>query len=127
LLTPPDSLSISVIESISDAEFAVTEILKLTEKVPFIGLDCEWVGNNSTALLQLAVFSDSGTKCYLFRLQKFDDKIFELLNNILNENSIIKLGVGIDGDYKRLLAEGFVDVTKYSFLDLRFLAVQRVG
>ena len=91
------------------------------------GLDCEWVGNNSTALLQLAVFSDSGTKCYLFRLQKFDDKIFELLNNILNENSIIKLGVGIDGDYKRLLAEGFVDVTKYSFLDLRFLAVQRVG
>ena len=109
-----------------DAEKAAGEIISCTERVPFCGLDCEWVGNNRTALLQISVFNDAagdGSKCYLFRLCKLDERPMPLLHQLLNSESIIKLGVGIDGDFKRLVNEGYVAAGNQSFLDLRFLAV----
>ena len=66
-MAPAEKSSISIIQSIPEAQVAIEEMIKFTENVPFVGLDCEWVGTNTTALLQLAVFSDSGAKCYLFR------------------------------------------------------------
>ena len=45
------------------------------------------------------------------------------LKEILNDKKILKLGVGIDGDLKRLINEGYVTPGNEFFLDLRFLAV----
>ena len=121
---PPELGAISTIEDNVEAENAAGEIIAFTDRVPFCGLDCEWVGNNRTALLQISVFNDKeGFKCYLFRLCKLDERPMPLLHHLLNSESVIKLGVGIDGDFKRLVTEGYVAAGNQSFLDLRFLAV----
>jgi len=121
----PNLKSIRLIETSSDAETAAQEILTLSENVRVIGFDCEWVGNNKTSLLQISVFdkdSPDGSRSYLFRLCKFGNDKMPLLHELLNSQEVVKLGVGIDGDFKRLISERYVEPGNDSFLDLRFLA-----
>ena len=50
-----------------------------------------------------------------------------MLNELLNSQDVIKLGVGIDGDFKRLISDRYVAPGNDSYLDLRFLAAQSVS
>ena len=53
----------------------------------------------------------------------FNQRYQKSLKEILNDKKILKLGVGIDGDLKRLVNEGYVTPGNEFFLDLRFLAL----
>ena len=118
----PSLKSISIIESNSEAEIAAKEILALTKNVPFIGFDCE--GQNPTALLQIAVFdkdAPDGFRCYLFRLSQFNpESSMPNLRKLLNSD-VIKLGVSVDIDIKRLTNDGYIAPGHISYFDLRFL------
>ena len=121
----PDLSSIKILETVEETEKAAAEILRCVKSVPFCGLDCEWVGKNPTALLQLSVFDSeaASAKCFLFRLSKLSKSPrIPVLESLLNNPDIIKLGVGINGDFSRLVNEGFVMSGSEAFLDLRFLA-----
>jgi hypothetical protein len=62
-----------------------------------IGMDAEWVSNGPIALLQLS----SETVCVLIQMQRLTEMPSEL-KDLLSNKKIIKTGVAIDGDAKRL-------------------------
>lgn len=95
-----------------------------------IGFDLEWVGSKKVSLMQLA-FPD-GT-CFLVRLLGEDaaQKLPEPLIEMLGRPDILKLGVGIAEDVRRLRADrglvcrGWVDVRHLARLHRPHL--QRLG
>lgn len=92
------------------------------EKVVF-GLDCEWVNQEKqgkkegpvhpVALLQIAFPNKT---CFLVRLCKMHGKIPQKVKDVLEDSHILKTGVGISDDVKKLnscyslVIQGFVDV-----------------
>ncbi|KAL9959867.1 hypothetical protein ACROYT_G033231 [Oculina patagonica] len=93
-------------------------------KLNFLGMDCEWVNkkgqtNAPVALLQIATpLSD----CFLIRLCKMDGHLPQTVREILEDKSILKFGVGIKDDAKRLC--GMFGVTVQGCVDLRHV-IQR--
>ena len=115
---------IEIVTSIDQAESAAQRIL--SSGLTYCGLDCEWVGKNKTgrgsiflvnqsiirlfsslfqALIQISVFIDGQVHCFLFRICKFSLLACPSLIRLLKSESLIKLGVGIDGDMKKLAKE----------------------
>ncbi|PIK36013.1 putative exonuclease 3'-5' domain-containing protein 2 [Apostichopus japonicus] len=93
-----------------------------------LGMDCEWTTSdhsqkaNPVALLQLA--TPKGL-CVLFRLCKIrGHKELQGLGKILNDRSILKVGVGILSDAKKL-AQDYGFSTK-GCIDLRHLALRHL-
>ena len=88
-------------------------------KLNFLGMDCEWVNkkgctNTPVALLQIATpLSD----CFLVRLCKMDGQLPQTVREILEDKSILKFGVGIKEDAKRLT--GMFGVQVMGCVDLR--------
>ncbi|XP_058825513.1 exonuclease 3'-5' domain-containing protein 2-like [Topomyia yanbarensis] len=87
---------------------------------PILGLDCEWVSERGrrypVALLQLATHRGF---CALFRLCEMR-RIPSELRNLLNDPSILKVGVGPDVDANYLEEDYNIRVIRT--LDLRHLA-----
>ena len=70
----------------------------------YIGIDCEWVNkegqvNAPVALLQIAT---PLCDCFLVRLCKMDGQIPQTVKEILEDKTVLKFGVGIQDDAKRL-------------------------
>ncbi|XP_067051206.1 exonuclease 3'-5' domain-containing protein 2-like [Acropora muricata] len=70
----------------------------------YIGIDCEWVNkkgqvNAPVALLQIAT---PLCDCFLVRLCKMDGQMPQTVKEILEDKTILKFGVGIQDDAKRL-------------------------
>eukprot|EP01084_Bolivina_argentea_P262846 444668_1 len=65
-----------------------------------IGLDCEWVRNHKVSLLQIA----NNNLIILIRLNQLKSIPIELIS-LLRNVQIIKCGVGIKGDMKKLLSD----------------------
>ena len=95
--------------------------------VNFIGFDCEWVSrdngvetsthvNSPVALLQIATPSE----CILVQVSNLKS-IPDMLKNVLENKHILKFGVGIDEDCKRLRMFG---IQVCGTVDLRYL-IQR--
>ena len=90
----------------------------------YLGIDCEWVNTKdqrkfAVALLQIATpLSD----CFLIRLNKMGGQMPESVREILEDETIIKFGVGIMDDAKRLSGMCGVDVS--GCVDLRHV-IQR--
>ena len=91
---------------------------KYAFKINYIGIDCEWVNkegqvNAPVALLQIAT---PLCDCFLVRLCKMDGQIPQTVKEILEDKTVLKFGVGIQDDAKRLWkmfgihAEGCVDL-----------------
>lgn len=101
------------------------ELLKELEKFSVCGLDTEWVTKDKVrqpiALLQLAVKSGL---CILIRLNMLAKPIPESMQELLANPSILKVGVSISEDSKKLLSDHGLVVR--GFLDLRNV-VDRVG
>lgn len=70
----------------------------------FLGLDCEWVNEKGrethpVALLQIATPLND---CFLIRLCKMKARLPSVLKEILEDRNILKFGVGIQDDAKKL-------------------------
>ena len=87
-------------------------------KMNYIGIDCEWVSkkgqeNAPVALLQIAT---PLCDCFLVRLCKMDGQMPQVIKEVLEDRTVLKFGVGIQNDAKRLLemfgihAQGCVDL-----------------
>ena len=77
---------------------------KYAFKINYIGIDCEWVNkegqvNAPVALLQIAT---PLCDCFLVRLCKMDGQIPQTVKEILEDKTVLKFGVGIQDDAKRL-------------------------
>ena len=88
-------------------------------RLNFLGMDCEWVNkkghtNTPVALLQIATpLSD----CFLIRLCKMNGHLPQTVRDILEDKNILKFGVGIKEDAKRLT--GMFGVQVMGCVDLR--------
>ena len=70
----------------------------------FIGIDCEWVNrkgqaNAPVALLQIAT---PLCDCFLIRLCKMEGRMPQSVKGLLEDKNILKFGVGIQDDVKKL-------------------------
>lgn len=104
------------------------ELTKELEKYPYevvvLGLDCEWVSQDRreveeespvcpVALLQLAF---PHGRCFLIRLCQMNARLPDKLRDILEERNVLKTGVGIGEDAKKLsscyglVVQGCVDL-----------------
>lgn len=84
--------------------------------VKFIGLDCEWESQkkNGVALIQVSF----GNHCLLYR-PFMSDTFPQKLKQILEDQTVLKFGVGIDEDARRLSTYG---LSVKGYVDLRNLA-----
>ena len=100
-------------------EFLQSYKLRYLLKLNYLGIDCEWVNtkdqrNFAVALLQIATpLSD----CFLIRLCKMDGQMPKSVREILEDETILKFGVGIMDDARRLSKMCGVDVS--GCVDLR--------
>ncbi|GFU03403.1 exonuclease 3'-5' domain-containing protein 2 [Nephila pilipes] len=110
-----------VIESAEEWNLYENEIIKVFYKCKFIGIDCEWVTveneRKPVSLLQLA--TDSGF-CVLVRLSCFPVCWIPSLFELLRDENIIKVGVGVAGDASKLFNDYRLQM--HGFVDLRYLA-----
>ena len=93
-------------------------------RMNYLGIDCEWVNtkgqvNAPVALLQIAT---PICDCFLVRLCKMEGQMPQILEEILQDKTILKFGVGIQDDVKRLSAMFGINV--WGCVDLRHV-VQR--
>ena len=77
---------------------------KYAFKMNYIGIDCEMVNkegqvNAPVALLQIAT---PMCDCFLVRLCKMDGQMPQTVKEILEDKTVLKFGVGIQDDAKRL-------------------------
>ena len=88
-------------------------------KLNFLGLDCEWVNrkgqaNAPVALLQIAT---PLCDCFLIRLCKMEGRLPQTVREILKDKNVLKFGVGIQDDVKKL--SGMFGVDVFGCVDLR--------
>ena len=104
-------------EEWAEIESRVAEILDMH---PFVGFDIEWVSNQRhnakpVSLMQLSFYNG---RTVLLRINKFD-VIPESLKSILMDSQIVKIGVGVFDDAKKLkedyglLVRGSLDLRHY--------------
>jgi len=120
-LRAPKKEEIIIVKSSEDADAAAEAIIAANPAC--VGLDCEWVGKNKTALVQISAWmGNSDIKCFLFRLCHFDILSASKLLELLRHDKIVKLGVGIDGDMKKLAKEFDPAILSGVYFDLRHAA-----
>lgn len=95
-------------------------------KLNYIGIDCEWANNEGqenmpVALLQIATPMND---CFLVRLCKMSGQMPQTVKEILEDKDVVKFGVGIQDDVKRLElygihAQGCVDLRDVAQLENR--------
>ncbi|XP_031636157.1 exonuclease 3'-5' domain-containing protein 2-like [Contarinia nasturtii] len=111
---------IRVISNQADCRRGLKEIWEHCRDYPVIGFDCEWtnMGNQRQPVVLLQLQSYHGL-CLLIRLPYVG--ILEELQELLENERILKVGVGVDLDAKYLFEDYRVHVR--STLDLRYMAV----
>jgi len=122
----PKTVRVYVIDNASSCEKLLQSFQsRYTFERSYIGLDCEWVNkkgqvNAPVALLQIAtpLFD-----CFLVRLCKMDGQMPKAVKQILEDRTILKFGVAIQNDAKRLLEMFGIQVR--GCVDLRHIITQR--
>ncbi|GFO20170.1 exonuclease 3'-5' domain-containing protein 2 [Plakobranchus ocellatus] len=92
------------------------KVLNDIRHVKVLGLDCEWVQRRPVALLQLS--TPTGL-CVLVRLFKLGSGIPETLKSLLADKSVLKVGVAILDDSKKLFQDYGLQVN--GCVDLRHM------
>ena len=105
-------VTVSVIESDHDLR-NVENFVECAKTHQILGLDLEWVNNGKPSLMQLAL---PDGKCILVRLSLLSE-IPNMLEQLLQDPDVIKLGVGIKQDCDKLLTDYSVKVR--SWVDIR--------
>ncbi|KAL8583989.1 hypothetical protein ACOMHN_048596 [Nucella lapillus] len=110
-----------IVSTAEEWDQCFNQLLRDAEKTKMLGIDCEWVMKRPVALLQIA--SSSGV-CVLVRLFKLGHAgIPQSLKTLLSDRSILKLGVAVNDDAKKLLRD--YDLKLIGCVDLRHI-LQRV-
>jgi ribonuclease D len=117
-------LKILMIESRNDWTKIPPSFFMSVEKSKIVGLDCEWVAEDTKEPVALLQISSHSGECVLIRLCKVKN-ILPKIQKILENEEIIKVGVGIKGDALRLRQISGVAVR--GSLDLRHLVSIRQG
>jgi len=73
--------------------------------------------------MQISVSTPIGIKCFLIRLCKVDIRICYELMSFLRDEDVVKLGCGIDGDFKRLRE---VDFVIFHPATIRYLSLPKI-
>jgi len=111
-----------VVSSTSDWDKIAPDVLSHVKLFPFIGLDCEWVSMGGTpapvSLLQIATHRGL---CVLVRLSQLES-FPQSLRQLLVDYDVIKAGVAILDDAKKLLVDYNIDLN--GCVDLRHLVVR---
>uniref|UniRef100_A0A1B6E4P1 Exonuclease 3'-5' domain-containing protein 2 n=2 Tax=Clastoptera arizonana TaxID=38151 RepID=A0A1B6E4P1_9HEMI len=111
-----------IVCSESEGKYVVNLLNRKCKKIKVLGLDCEWVQEkghrNPVALLQLATTDGYCSIFQLCHIRNIPTELFELLKN----ESIFKVGVGIHNDATNLMLD--YGLKCEGFLDLRHLAQQ---
>lgn len=121
----PRMSRIFVLDSVSSCDnFLQSYRAQYPFKMNFLGLDCEWVNKKGqtsapVALLQIAT---PLCDCFLIRLCKMGNHLPQTVRDILEDKSVLKFGVGIQDDAKKL--SGMFGVAVLGCVDLRHV-VQR--
>ncbi|XP_039254782.2 exonuclease 3'-5' domain-containing protein 2-like isoform X1 [Styela clava] len=114
---------IHVVSHPTDFDSILSTFIIDTNDVKVLGFDCEWTsssnGTNPIALLQLTT---SDYSCYLIRLNKLNSFIPKEILSVLQNKSILKVGVGIMDDAAKLLRDHGISVQ--GCLDLRAFAAR---
>ena len=82
----------------------------------YIGIDCEWNKGQVNAPVALLQIATPLCDCFLVRLCKMDGQMPQIVKEILEDQSVLKFGVGIQNDAKRLFemfgihAQGCIDL-----------------
>eukprot|EP01084_Bolivina_argentea_P081958 148414_1 len=97
-----DSITTKIVSDNVSCSKALREFMSFNPST--LGLDCEWVGKNKISLLQLA----HEKMILLIRIHKLKTIPIELIG-LLNNNTIIKCGVGIYGDAAKLRHDYNID------------------
>lgn len=122
-----DHQEIVVMDGARDSKQTLQKMVDHIQELKVLGLDCEWITHENqarpVALLQLA--TPKGL-CVLFHLCKFKSVRTDLpeLTHILMDRSILKVGVGVLDDAKKL-AKDYGLITK-GCVDLRHLALRHL-
>jgi len=85
--------------------------------VHFIGLDCEWESRKKDGVAMLQI--SSGNDCILYRPCLTEGVFPDNLKKLLEDRKVLKFGVGIEEDVRRLRLHG---IHVRGFVDLRNLA-----
>ncbi|KAL3222588.1 hypothetical protein MRX96_028369 [Rhipicephalus microplus] len=115
------------VPSLEDFERVEALFLELCRQSGILGLDCEWLPyakkgtNNKVALLQLAPTRDFSVLLRLCKMLSDDDAsvLPESLRAVLDDESIVKLGVAVCNDASKLRREYGLSVR--GCLDLRYV------
>jgi 3''-5'' exonuclease. len=99
------------------SELVAQQMYRHDNPVQFIGLDCEWESRKKDGIALLQV--SSGSDCILYRVCQTDNVIPANLKKLLEDRKVLKFGVGIEEDVRRLRLHG---VLVKGFVDLRNLA-----
>ncbi|XP_030568100.1 exonuclease 3'-5' domain-containing protein 2 [Drosophila novamexicana] len=112
---------IEVITSVNESQRILNELKSHCESFKVLGFDCEWITVGGTrrpvALLQLSSYKGL---CALFRLCCMK-QIPKDLRELLEDDSVIKVGVAPQDDAMKLSHDFGVGVA--STLDLRYMAI----
>ena len=113
-----------VLDDITTCDAKLRSYLTKQPKLNFVGLDCEWVSrkgcsNAPVALLQMATPEND---CFLVRLCKMGGTLPASVKKILEDRNILKFGVGIQGDAKKLCGTYGVNVS--GCVDLRHVVLR---
>lgn len=99
-----------VVSSASDWEKIASDVWSHVRMFPFIGLDCEWVSMGGTpgpvSLLQIATHRGL---CVLVRLCQLET-VPQSLRQLLVDHDVVKAGVAILDDAKKLLVDYNIDL-----------------
>uniref|UniRef100_L7M0H0 Putative 3-5 exonuclease n=1 Tax=Rhipicephalus pulchellus TaxID=72859 RepID=L7M0H0_RHIPC len=119
--------NVVVCSSLEDFERVEALFLELCRQSGILGLDCEWVPygkkerNNKIALLQLAPTKDFSVLLRLCKMLPNEDAsvLPESLRAVLDDESIVKLGVAVCNDASKLRRDYGLSVR--GCLDLRYV------
>ena len=104
---------------LSNADDCNSVLESMQEDLHFVGLDCEWKPseNSGVALIQISL----GTNCILYRMSQSSSKCEApyQLKKLLEDKKILKFGVAIYEDVRRLFSH---NIKVNGFVDLRSLA-----
>jgi len=104
-----------VVDSVKQWDEILPQFLKDISSIKVVGLDCEWVQKRPVALLQLS--SPCGL-CVLLRLFKMA-AVPPSLQELLADRSVIKVGVAVNDDSRKLHLDYGIVVA--GCVDLRFV------
>eukprot|EP01084_Bolivina_argentea_P088095 159050_1 len=104
-----DNIPTKIVSDATSCAIVLNELLSMNPKI--LGIDCEWVSKQKISLLQIA----NSKLIILIRLHKLNTIPGELIS-IMSNNKILKCGIGIYNDVKRL--QNDYNIHTYGCIDM---------